>query len=802
MPKVPSVFNGIIIVGDMPYDRNAVDSFSNAHYGTIVGLTRKAGLDFNECVQMNVCPHYPDNGKIQPADEPAVQAQLARLQKFCTNVSVRGILLLGRESMRWFKPGAGGVDEERGAPFKWQGIVCIPTYHPRELYMQWKFYNVVLNDFKKLIRLAESGWSQPAYDINYQPTFPECVHFLQWIIRERPLIAMDLETEENRETGQGYFTCCGFAIDGKSAFVIPFLGNGTRHYFRFEEEKVIWRLLAQALEVGRFVGQNAVHYDHWYSAWHTKILLNVTEDTMLASWELYTELPKSLGFLSSIYTDNQYFKNMLSQARSGKIARTEEFRYNGLDNCISLQIASGLAKDLKESPKGVYEHYRFNIRLSRVFQYMSIRGARVNRDLLSTKTSKLEIGCQEAENVLHDLVGFKLNVRSPKQMKDWLYRKLRLPVRYKAVKNDDGSVEDRETADYLTLLYCSREYPEVKSLTVAAKLRKDLKRLSSLRGLQTGPNGEVYWNFNVVGTETGRASGYKPMNGLGAQPQNVDRRDRDLFLPPAEGQVWVKADLEGADSWTVAGQLATLGDDTMLKDLLAGLKPAIILALARLDGEDLITADQQTLAALYKTRKAHLKGAGETVYATAKAVSHGTNYMMQANTMHVTIFRRSEGELFVPVKECEHQRQLYLKRYPGLQKLYNYIPTMLNTDGYLDAPSGMRRVFFGRPDNARTRAALSFLPQNNTAYATNRALQNLFYQPYNRRGNSARLILEPINQVHDEADLAFYENELSSARDIFARATDFTSSIWGIEFKIPFDAEYGADWASCKTPLE
>ena len=248
--------------------------------------------------------------------------------------------------------------------------------------------------------------------------------------------------------------------------------------------------------------------------------------------------------------------------------------------------------------------------------------------------------------------------------------------------------------------------------------------------------------------------------------------------------------------------MAVLGDDTMLKDLLAGLKPALILAICYHIDQNLIGADQDTLLKYAKQYKAFFKTpAGKQVYDTTKAVSHGTNYMMQAKTMHVTIFQRSKAELYIPVRQCEQLRLLYLKRYRGLEKLYYYVPTLLNTHGYLDCPSGMRRVFFGRNDNHRTRVGLALLPQNNTAYATDRMLHNLFHCDYNRRRGSLDLIVQPINQVHDEGDLAFFPDERQTVRDIFTRATDFNSEIWGINFKIPFDPNYGPNWGACDRDL-
>ena len=805
VPIVPLKFNGIAIIGDMPYDGESVFPFSNAHYGTIAGLLRRCSLRIDDCLQTNVFPYHLPNNTIVEGKYFLASKQVDIIFELLSKVRPNVIILLGRQTLKFFKPNCDALDEERGAPFKWRGFTVVPTYHPRELYAEWHYYNIVLADYQKAVRYAREGWEEPKYEINYQPSFADCVRFLQMVIERRPWLTTDVETQEHPETGHGYLTCIGFAINTKKAFVIPFVREGNKPYFTFDEEVVIWRLLGKALEVARYLGQNAVHYDHWYLAHWCKILLNVVDDTMFAHWEVYTEMPKSLAFQLSLYTDNAYHKDLLKAARSGKVPRNQEFFYNGLDNIITLQSAVAIGSDMKELPPKVKEHYKFNIRVSRVFQYMSLRGARVDRDLLSMRLQELEL----EEKIVHDQLLSEtgkpktFKVTSPKQMKAWLYEELKLPVKYKQVKLEDGSVEDRESADFLSLMYLAREYPDIAGLRTAADLRKLKKRISTLRAIQTGPNGEIYWNFNLVGTETGRAAGYKPWNGKGIQPQNMDKRDRDLALPPLEGQMWGKCDLEGADSWTVAAQLAKLGDDTMLKDLQHGLKPAMILALAAEFGEHLIVADQPTLVTLLKQHKASFKKDErlKTVYDVTKAVSHGTNYMMQANTMHVTVFRKSKGETYIPVKQCEKLRLLYLKRYRGLNTLYEYIPTLINAHGYLDCPSGMRRVFFGRNDNHRTRVGLALIPQNNTAFATNRFLENLYYREYNRRNGSAQLIVEPLNQVHDEADLAFFPDELDKVRKIFNLATNFTSECWGIEFTIPFDPNYGPNWGKCDTEL-
>jgi hypothetical protein len=797
----PKDFNGIYVIGDFPYDSRANLPFANAHYGTLKGLARSNGFDFDQCVQTNLLPHHPPHAFIGIEQKTYIDASIADVKSCMETLVPKAFLFLGRSTLRWVKPSSAGVDEERGAPFLYQGVPAIATYHPREIYLEYHNYAVVQADFGKAARYVREGWTEPKLEIIYAPTFPECVSFLQSLLIKKPYLATDWESVDSIFGPYSLATCIGFGINGQKAFTIPFVKAENKHYFTLEEEMVIWRLVAKVLESCPQVGHNALQYDHWFAAYWQKILMHVVDDTMFAHWEVYTEMEKSLSFCSSLYLDTPYWKDELKLARTGKVPRDREFIYNGRDNCITLQVAAAIGKEFKELPSAVRAHYKFNVRCSRVFQYMSLRGCVINRDKLSDRLKELRLESEQLERRLEEQAKKKIKVTSPKQMKEWLYKDLRLPIRTKVVKLDDGSSEERETADFLALAYSAREYPDIPALMTAALLRKLLKRISSLNAIKTGPNGECYWNFNLVGTETGRASGYKPYNGMGVQPQNPDRRDRDLF-EAGSGMVWGKCDLEGADAWTVAGQLCQLGDDTMLKDLQAGLKPAQILSLATIVGEQVISWGQGELRELLRQHKPFLKtDSGKQIYATAKAVSHGTNYMMQAPTMHMTIFKQSKAELYVSVKDCEKKRLLYLKRYKGLERLYAHIPTIINSHGHIDCPSGMRRVFFGRNDNHRTRVGLSLIPQNNTAYATNRALHNLYYQPYNRRDSSTALIIQPMNQVHDECDLAFYENEIEKVREIFTQATDFGSEVWGVKFKIPFDPNYGENWGNCETPI-
>lgn len=802
---LPPVWNGLLIVGDCPYNESAVAApFMHSHLGALKTLLAKAGFDkiAGEPALLNLVGVFPKNGYLNQLPESVYQNEKAQTIDIIKQLKPKVMLVLGRQTARALKLGILDLDDERGAPFMWnETTVGLLSYHPKEVFRQYELNIISIADFTKARRILVEGWKNDSADWNiiYQPSFKEACEYLHKFYDARAVLGCDIETNFVSQR----MTCVAFAWNSISAICIP-LAIPTGRYWSEHEEKIIWRLLARVLENCPLVGHNAVHFDHWVLATKHKILPHFIADTMFATWEVYCEMPKSLAFCNSLYLMNPYWKGVLKEARSGKIDYREEFKYCAKDTIVTLQSANALKAELGEMREGSLEHYRFNIRVSRAFQYMSVRGVDFNKTLRDSRVKELAAESVVMQDKLNIVVGRTINVRSPKQMKTWLYDELKLPVKYKEKKDEFGDIEMRETQDYLTMLYLARQFPSKPELMLAAKLRKLYKRISSLSAIETRPDGRVSWTFNVVGTETGRAAGYKPLDGYGVQPQNVDRRDRDLFLA-GPGYDWIKADLEGADSWTVAAQLVSLGDTRMMEDLLGGIKPAVALTIAFLFGRHLIKAsidELLTYAPRFKdAMKAEkkLRGPGRTTYDAMKAVSHGSNYCMGPQTTHQNIFKKTDGDLFVPVEQCKAAQNLYEQRYRGLEKLHERMVGLLGSHGFLDSYSGNRRYFFGRRDNSTVRQMVAHLPQSHTTLATNQLFERAMHWDGNRLFvGRPNLLLEPLNQVHDEACLASPTVERERARDVFRKMSQNKMECWGVEFSIPFEANYGTNWGDCE----
>lgn len=713
-----------------------------------------------------------------------------RVDKTLKEYSPDIIIGLGKMALQYLKGTPDvSLDDERGAPFKnvKTGCTTICTYSPSYIFKVYDQNVLVEHDFKKAHRLAVNGWEQQEYDNRYTPTYGEVMEIFDMFLREKPLLSVDIETLFKT----GKMTCIGFAWSKTQALVVPLVpykyGLEKREWTP-EQELNIFRKMKQVLETCECVGQNAVHFDQYVLMRKYGILCRLNHDTMFEFWELYPSMDKSLAFLSSMLTDNTYWKGLLKEARSGKVPRWEEFRYNGLDCIVAYQCHVELQKRLAENPDAK-KHYDFNIRVSRAYQYMGANGCRIDQDKLAQMKAETQQQITETYAKLTALAGKEINVKSPKQMKDWLYRDLGLPQQLKAVKDKFGQRHATETADALSVYKMAGEHPEIPALKVASRLRKLYKKMSGLEGIETEADGVCHWSFNCVGTKVGRSAGYKPAHEKGVQPQNVDKAFRELFIPP-DGYVWLKADLEGADSVTMGACLKALGHPTLMDDINHRIKPAQTVALQLLTGKPFTKMSQDDIIAnkyLLKDKK------GKTYYKITKAVNHGSAYMLGFDGMSDNMLRISEGELYVSPDECKRIQNMLFERY-DYRVYHKAIHRIMCSNPVLKAANGQIREFFGRADNTTCREMCSYLPQVHTAYVTNKVIERFYYDE--RAKKNGRPILKLCNQVHDELCGFIREDEIDEVENLFKEFCYVPLSIWGVDFIIEFEAQVGANWGN------
>lgn len=246
---------------------------------------------------------------------PEHLAELDRLGEELAETKPRLVIACGNTAI-WALLGRTGITKLRGTIFHSEryGVAVLPTFHPAAILRDWALRTIVVTDFIKAQRYLTEGLVTPRRELWLNPTLDEVQRFLdQWIYGDRPdLLSFDIETFG------GTITCIGFAPSPARAITIPFYDPTApdRNYWPSQEDEVAaWKLVSGVLESDiPKLGQNGL-YDLQY-LWKFGVRVRAYQhDTMIRHHSMYPEMPKGLGFLASIYTDEANWKVLRDRNR-------------------------------------------------------------------------------------------------------------------------------------------------------------------------------------------------------------------------------------------------------------------------------------------------------------------------------------------------------------------------------------------------------------------------------------------------------------------------------------------------------
>ena len=727
------------------------------------------------CHQANIIPTACFIGHIQNTD-----TLWQDLLSFGPNI----IVTLGQEAFAYFRTVAGidssiTLSSYRGSLYSVKHTKCLSTFHPDELLFANEKAPILLFD---LLRARQEGCffelTLPQRDLiipdSQDNHFFFVQNYLSTIKETKPLISIDIEgTVRN-------MSCISVADSPFHSVIIPFTTGSGSYWTDIEKEKQIWKSLASVLEDPTIpkVLQNSL-YDNFVLSYAYQLpIRGIVDDTMLKHWELYSEMEKSLGFQTSIYTKEPYYKGDI---KSNDLQTF--WKYCCKDSAVTHEINQVL--EVKK-PQYSYDHYRFNINLLNPILFMELHGIRYDYQKALQRGEQLKHQITTEQQLLNTITGRELNVGSSKQMIDYFYNYMG----YEPYKNRKTGAP---TLNYEALLKLAKKTNDPASKS-AIRLRSLTTRERMLR-IRPDSDGRIRCGYNVCGTESGRLTCYTSPTGSGYNLTTIPEQDRDCFLADY-GFIMEQDDLRGADGWTVAAHCAALGDPTMLDDLLAGIQIAKVIASMFLDGPEISRLQRSEL-------KKHIEKIEKKnpIYFASKCVYHGSNYMMKKRTLSATIFIQSEGEINISEAEADKLQQFYFQRYKGVQLWQNWILTQIKQRGYIVSASGHKRIFFGQKNDPNThKEALADEPQQNTTYATNLSALRMWNDPDNRTPDGG-LIVEPLHQIHDALLKQFEESKLSFAREKSYEWFNNPLRIHGIEITIPFEGRAGDNWGNLTIPI-
>ena len=242
--------------------------------------------------------------------KPEMVVHLSRFKKELALGGHNCVLGFG-SNVSWALLGNSRINDVRGATAMSTlvpDLKVVMTHHPFSIFRNPAYFPICAVDVAKALEESKQKKMLPfEYSIFVPETLQDLLE-IEYNVMNAEECAFDIETRL-----YSIVTCVGFAI-GQIAYVIPFVKeHGENYWGTIAEEMEAWKVVKNILASPvRKVGQNGL-YDIQFLLKQMGIpTMNYCDDTMLAHHALQPELPRSLGFLGSIYTNAPSWKKMNS----------------------------------------------------------------------------------------------------------------------------------------------------------------------------------------------------------------------------------------------------------------------------------------------------------------------------------------------------------------------------------------------------------------------------------------------------------------------------------------------------------
>ncbi len=755
-PKRPR----FIIVGEAPGEHEEAQGmpFVGADGQILDRMLRAAGIDRSSCYITNVVKIRAPQSKIVnlPKLGFVVADFYPSLYEELKGIECEWCIPLGDIALNALT-GKDGISKHRGSIYPSvvpgrESMTCIPTLHSGLVREMWQARGTVIHDLRKAVRIAAGGYRPFPFHTITSPDLDTTRSEIDLLGRCRA-VSLDIEV-----VGSGQIACVGVGGIWKGerrSLCIPFK-KGYLNYWSYEDEVYVWYLIRQLL-----LNPNILKIGQYLLYDMTVLFPFIGEmappwfDTNVAHHLIDPELPHTLAFMTSTYTDVNYYKDdPKDEGESWKFVSSSEqlWDYNGKDVEIPLFLEEVMTRELGEL--GMLEFMRgYQMSLLRTLWRMSQRGLCLDEDkrqeLLQGRLAQIVAKNKELE----EKVGHPLNVNSPKQMKEFVYGDLNLPIQYHRKTR-------KPTLNEEALNKLSARYPN-PSFQLAVDIRGLVKETGTYLEVKTSEDGKVRGKYNPTGTETGRSSCSKTIFNDGLDLQNVPEDLRGMFVA-GEGKVFLLCDLWQAEFYAVS---IFARCQVFLSRLERGQK-AYKLIGSWLFGKKEEEIDDED-------RDPH------SPYQMSKKITHAADYGL------------GPGLLAILAKCPQALAKAYLEKFhayaPEIRGTFHAeIQRELFASRRLTTPLGRVRIFRNRLGEDMYREAYAHLPQSTIADYLHQVMVKLEY-----------MLPSGATFVHEGFDSFIIEcwpTQKEEVKGLVEKAFDKTLWWKGQPFKIPFECKEGERW--------
>jgi uracil-DNA glycosylase family 4 len=660
----------------------------------------KGGMDPSEIYKTNVCKVRPPDNEIHRLKELGVSIEefIPKLWQEIESIKPNCILAFGNVALKALT-GQTGIQKYRGSILSncHSGLPkVVGSIHPASLFHETD---------GKMKSYRDKAFIQ--FDVNraiQQSQFRELKLPDRTLIRCRSSLDLIRFRERNAkrvvmasdiETFKTIPMCISFAFSKYEAISVPLfdlMSDQNPEGIALHDMVILWKLVTDMLLDPQYklIGQNW-KFDEGRNEEIGLVNAPLWADVGMAWHCLYSELPKALEFISSILTEEPYYKDELEEYSPNKDKLDKRLRYNAKDSAVTIECWEKIEPQLEEA--GVKDFFFEKVMpLHGFYSRLEKRGFKIDLTERKRLTRKYERYTNWINFSLRRDLGYDLNVMSPKQVAASLYGDLKCPVR-------KGT--DEET---LTMLMLNAVKDERRKRIIGniLKGRKSRKTQGTYVKAKLWPDGRCRTTYNINGTESGRTSTSKPKQPITVEPMGVAFQTmtkhgdvgadlRSMYVPDS-GYCFLEIDGKQAEDWVVAHLAndeegkALLGKKEFkrnkfgLKDDRHTLTTMMVLGM----DFDAITADDRQIG---------------------KKVRHAGNYKM------------GKRRLSLLAEISEWRAGKCLERFhaenPKIAGVFweEIEQALYANDQVLFSAHGRRRQFFDRWGEDMLKEALSFIPQ-------------------------------------------------------------------------------------------
>jgi DNA polymerase I-like protein with 3'-5' exonuclease and polymerase domains len=705
---------------------------------------------------------------------------IAEAQRYQPNL----VLLLGEEPLRLFE-GRNPLMNWRGVPMASRSFPnkVLATISPegcrRQNFVEKKSHPgqyLALFTFDVQRAVRESGTHklelfQPAGKIitNAQ----EACDILEEIYQQKKPTAFDIEII--KPYSAHFMDCFSFSNSQDLGYcvVLGLPGSGMSTEDRAKVLLSLNKVLADP-QVPK-IAQNALFDMGILEVYYGIRTNNLIWDTMVAQQNIYCDLPKDLGTLTSLYTNLPYMKHLSGEDR---------YLYSAMDSVSTLHVAAGQKAEMQDS--GILEHFQSVTMPSlNTIHRMHLTGVAVDLELMETMKAATDAQLTAIRGWFNKAMPFsvdkkdafsRFNPGSPDQKKFLLHEGLGLPI----VKNRDSVTVDKDYLEEMikakpglpaTICKLLLKYSLAQKIHGSMETNLVAGRMHTKYGI--GGEDELDGGGEEMGTLTGRLNSkatdlWNSLDGkkfvpVGRNLQNLKKGLERQILIPDPGEIFVHCDLWAAEAFFVALDAAEL---EMLSMLARGIK-----------------LHNWMLDETTRVYPKEVESAGYD-YKLAKQSVHSLNYAVEPPEM-----ARNSG---LPLTVCQWQYDMYHRKFPGIKERQARIKRRVYRERLATSPLGRQWRIIGPFENKKAdplKQAYAYGSQSGIGELTQIAASYL-----EAIGRHGKPFCFPAMNAHDGLAIRCKPEDKEAVIALTIQAFNISFEIKGVRITIPIEVGWGRSY--------